>query len=335
MSSWLRGSKTSGPKRTPTLEAPAPAQSQYMTPFMLPRISGNSSILKIAVTDDEVEYDASTILTAEVQLQIIRLIDEIDRWYFLDNGNEETVIEKIKERLKGGASEAWLKSLAMCPLFPVTVNTIRQRLFQEFHVEGWKELMELRYGVGASEEDGLIYASVEDGGRMPEYYFGSEFKMKLGYLEDIEKLRDQVKARNDEIGALKAVVKEVEEVRKADQLKHETNFHMTSEALARVSEAVITNITRVESKVLKELEKMRLEENTRHPSKFTRVAQGDPEFPIYNRTICVPYLSSRLATRPKLILDAANLARKRIEMNMVNKRVEHLQEEKEPEAEID
>ena len=45
--------------------------------------------------------------------------------------------------------------------------------------------------------------------------------MKLGYIEDIEKPREQVKAKNDEIRLLKSMIEEVEEARKTAETKNE------------------------------------------------------------------------------------------------------------------
>lgn len=72
-----------------------------------------------------------------------------------------------------------------------------------------------------SQEVLAIYLSVVDGGRMSGYFFWSEFKLKLGYIEDIEKPREQVKAKNDEIRLLKSMIEEVEEARKTAETKNE------------------------------------------------------------------------------------------------------------------
>ncbi|KAG0639579.1 hypothetical protein HOY80DRAFT_78259 [Tuber brumale] len=266
MNGWLKGSNSLGAKRILKPEAPALIKPGQVAPFTLTRISENPS-LNIPVPEDGVLPDLSNpsgTLTVESKIRVIRLIDEIDRWYVQSRGDEGIVLEKIKDRLNSDSSEAWLKSLATYLLVPVTVNKIRQKLFRDFHVEKWKELMELRYGEGASHEEGQLYLSVADGGRMPEYFFGSEFKLKLDYIEDIEKLREQVKAKNSEIKSLKSIIEGVEEARKKDEMKNEMQLEMSLEALTRISEIVINSVSGMENKKLQELEKRRVEEDNRY-----------------------------------------------------------------------
>ncbi|PWW78966.1 hypothetical protein C7212DRAFT_309484 [Tuber magnatum] len=267
MSGWLRGPKSPRAKRILRLEAPALVKQKHVAPFTLNRISENPSLIDISVSENGILPDISGspgVLTAESKIRVIRFIDEIDRWYVQNKGDEAVVMVKIRARLKGDRSEAWLKSLTTYRSTPLTVNKIRQRLLKDFRVEKWKELMELRYGEGASHEDGQSYLSVADGGRMPEYFLGSEFKLKLDYMEDIEKFREQVKSKNSEIKLLESIIEGKEEARKAAELKTETQLEMSSEALARVSEIVINSVSGMEDKKLGELEKRRAEEDNRY-----------------------------------------------------------------------
>ncbi|CUS09380.1 unnamed protein product [Tuber aestivum] len=266
MSGWLRGPKSPRAKQMLKLEAPALIRSKHVAPFALNQVSENPSLINIPAPEDGVLPDISHpagALTADSRIRAIRLIDEIDRWYVQNRGDEAAVIGKIKGRLKGDRSEAWLKSLTTRNPNPLTVNKIRQRLFKDFRVEKWKELMELRYGEGASHE-GQSYLSVANGGRMPEYFFGREFKLKLDYIEDIEKLREQVRAKNREIMLLESRIRGVEEARKAAEKKNEMQFEMSSEALARVAEIVINSVSGVENKKSEELERRRGEEDNRY-----------------------------------------------------------------------
>jgi len=88
--------------------------------------------------------------------------------------------------------------------------------------------------------------------------------LKLDYIEDIEKLREQVKAKNDEIRLLKSMIEKVEEERKAAETKNEMQFETPSKALARVPEIVINSVSRTENKKLQELEKRQVEEDSRY-----------------------------------------------------------------------
>ena len=98
---------------------------------------------------------------------------------------------------------------------------------------------------------------------MPGCIFGGEFKLKLDYIEEIEKLGEQVKAKNDETRPPKSTIEEAEEARKAAETKNEMQFEISSKALSRVSGTVINSVSRMENK-LQELEKRRIEDSRYH-----------------------------------------------------------------------
>lgn len=225
-----------------------PPQSPILPPFVLPRAS-NAPFCNFTPLWSSTDADPAALKknpSTETVTSGIRFVDQIDSWYARFSGSEAAVMQNIKKRLSDGDARAWLDSLAQGG--NLSVNEVRKAVLRDFGVEKWREMMEFRYGTGASgvDKDGnpvTGYRSVEDGGPWPKYFFSGEFVLKADYIEDIERLTEMVVAKTLDHSNIKAAIEKLEDAKKEQESQNTT----TADTLTRIAEIVVNSLRGIEN----------------------------------------------------------------------------------------
>jgi hypothetical protein len=123
----------------------------------------------------------------DAPIQALRFIDEIDSYLWQASGNEEMVLENIPATLTKDLQIAWYRKLiASVSPRKLTIHDLREALLKDFDVDPKTQKQVLaRYSGGHGEaKGGMIYLRSQP------------FKLVMNYIDEIEQLKEQLKARD-------------------------------------------------------------------------------------------------------------------------------------------
>lgn len=209
---------------------------------------------------------SSTVSTAAID--ILRFVDQIDCYLWQLSGDEDLVIEAVKECFSEPLARSWFVRLVdLKKPRKVSLNDLRAGLFRDFGVDGWEDIMESRYGPGASRGEETQWAGAI-------YFHSQQFHLTLSYIDEVEKFKDLLKFRN--LGQMNAKdLMDKELARKAEQAAWDRRA--LEDKTAQLEKEVSLLRARIERELLKNKSDDALENYNTAGFKGKSVLQAEPD----------------------------------------------------------